>query len=132
MIDLNMKLNLSDSDFETIKQIIDALKPVKEVVKTICKRNTNLICTDAALNLVFTHLAKQDNAISTSLYIQLTSRVKERRMVLSDVLTYLHTGKTTSFIQSSLNTEPIENARICGWISKIVNDLGLKNQIKTF
>lgn len=120
MIDLDIRLNLSDLEFDTIKEIIDVLTPVKQVVEVICKRNTNLIVTDAVLDKLLKYLASQETTIATSLYLQLVSRIKERRMKLADILTYLHTGKTTTSIQSSLNIEPISKVELANVINKIV------------
>lgn len=49
MIDLKLPMNLDDHDFITIKETVEALKPVKSTVELICRRDTNLIKVDVAI-----------------------------------------------------------------------------------
>lgn len=89
-IDLRVATNFEEQEFNYIFQVMEALKPIRAAVEVICNRESNLITTDAALNLVISKLRAQKSSVSLELASSIKFRVMERRTELTKVLRYLH------------------------------------------
>ena len=105
---------------KSIKEIVDALNPVKATIEHIYKQETNLIQADSAFNLLLSYLKNQNIQISYSLYTILVSRLNQWRTDLSDLLKFLHTGKMDSKIHENLNISALSRAKLPKMIHNIV------------
>jgi len=91
MVDVREKsIQLSDSDFNAIQDVVSSLEPVKLAVEAICRRDTNLITAEAAINFCIVQLTKQSSELAKTLAESLEARINERRALHSGVLQYLN------------------------------------------
>ena len=88
-IDVRAPVNLTDADFETVREIVSALEPPKVTVEALCRRETNLIAANAALRFAIIELEKQTSELSRTLAAALRKQVAERQTDLSGLLQYL-------------------------------------------
>ena len=123
MIDLTMQSDFTEKDFCDIKELVEALKPVRSTVEAICRRDANLITADVAFDCLIKHLANQKTPISLQFQDKLVSHLEERRTDLSDVLKFLHTGNAKSSIHHSLSILPANKTRITKLIIDILKQL---------
>ena len=49
MIDVKYPVQLSDADFENVKEIVSVLESVKLAVEALCRRDIDLVTADAAV-----------------------------------------------------------------------------------
>lgn len=90
LIDLNNPVQLEESDFELIDEIIKVLAPVKLTVEALCRTDANLCTADAALKFLFQQLNGNSSDLASKFKIHLQKRMKDRRRnELSGVLCYL-------------------------------------------
>lgn len=123
-IDEALEFDINNEELKTINDISKALSPVKATVEMLCRRETNLIQADSALNYLLEYLKKQNSVIAISIHESLIKNIRERRTSLSDVLKYLHTKEVKSSIHKSLNIEPITKSTL----SKIIIQIAKKPQ----
>jgi len=74
-IDVRAAVNLTEADFETVREIVSALEPLKVTVEALCRRETNLVAADAALKFAIIELEKQTSELSRTLAAALRKRV---------------------------------------------------------
>ena len=91
LIDLGQSAEVSDADFAVITEIVACLEPLKVAVNALCRRETNLISAQAALQFCIIQLQKQNSELARTLAEVLEGRVKERYGLHASVLQYLHT-----------------------------------------
>lgn len=88
LIDLNM-LPILDSEWQTIKGVVKVLQPIKLTVEALCRRDMDLYKADAALKFMLEELAKIKTTLSNDLQDSLRNRIKQRRTIYSETLSYL-------------------------------------------
>ena len=126
---IELKINplLSEDDFDKIKQICDVLEPTKKTVELLCRRDANLIKTDAALLFLLDHLQEMQTSVSVDLYTNLVSEIQARRTIASDALKYLHCGNIKSKIFQHLRIHTPSKRQAITFIislaSKFTDDL---------
>lgn len=96
LIDVNNSLLLDEVELTDIKDLIEALQPLKLGVESLCSRDANLLTADAVLQFCLCELKEKSSKIGLEIYESLKRRILERRTNLSSVLQYLHTGKFES------------------------------------
>ena len=92
LIDLkeSVTVQLTDGDFTVIQEVVSALEPLQLVVKALCRRDTNLVGAEAALNFCIVQLQKQSSELAKTLAVSVETRVAERHSLHAGVLQYLH------------------------------------------
>ena len=78
-IDLKIKSKLEEEDFDLIKQLVDALNPIKTTVEVLCRRDSNLVKADVALDVLLCYLKEQESNVAFLLYESLIDELKKRR-----------------------------------------------------
>jgi len=58
---------ISDSDFCFIKEMVSCLEPLKLAVAALCRRDTNLLSGEAALQFCLGELQKQNSELARTL-----------------------------------------------------------------
>jgi len=92
LIDLGQASMISDGDFCFIKEMVSCLEPLKLAVAALCRRDTNLLSGEAALQFCLVELQKQNSELARTLADVLGSRIQQRRKVHAAVLQYLHSN----------------------------------------
>ena len=87
---LNSDFELDEFDLTILKNIYNSLSVVKVTVLELCKRDANLLKADIALKFMLTKLDGQATILYLSLTLAKALRIKERRLLISGVLQYLH------------------------------------------
>ncbi len=64
----------SEEDFQKLKEISDALNPVKELTTIICSESANLLTADVAYIECLKWLKNQKSQLSKDLYTKLLER----------------------------------------------------------
>lgn len=105
LIDLKIGIDFTEQKFELMENTISALLSVKLTVEALCRRDSNLISADAAIQFMFEELAGIDGEICQALKTQLVKRVNQRRTEKSSVLQYLHGQKNTIDFEFDLATK---------------------------
>lgn len=99
------KITFKDTEVQLLSDIESALEPLKITIKTLCRRDANLLEADSAINLLIEHLAKQTSVFSQNLRDSIIKRFMERRTRASMILQFLHSRNTVklhcSFIRAS-------------------------------
>jgi hypothetical protein len=95
-IDVNASVSFTDADISLIQEMVSALEPVKVAVERLCRRETNLLDADIALQFAITQLEKQSSELGKTLAIVLCQRVEERRTDIVGLLQYLSNPQATS------------------------------------
>ena len=54
LLDLNIDIKFNDEEFQQIKNIVQALDPIKLAVEALCRREENLITAEAKTNFYLT------------------------------------------------------------------------------
>lgn len=90
LIDLNLQINFSDSEFDLISKTVSVLLPIKLAVEALCRKNSNLLTANATINFMLQSLKDQDTPLSEELYSALKIRIEERHSELENILRYLH------------------------------------------
>ena len=67
IIDLNMKFNINEEDFELLKNLSSALKPVRLCAEALGRRDANLLSAKGAIQFAFNELNKSDCEISSEI-----------------------------------------------------------------
>jgi hypothetical protein len=130
MIDLKEPVTLTARDFAVIQEIVSTLEPVKLVVKSLGRRETNLISAEAALNFCIVALQKQGSEVACTMAEALQSRIGERRATFAGVLQYLHTGgNTDSSSMIEIFSIPTKNV-LQKFINSMVVRLGNKSEAR--
>ena len=63
-----------EEDFQKLKELYDALEPVKELTSQICSEDANLLSADAAFKAALEILSKQEGQFSRDLHTKLRER----------------------------------------------------------
>ncbi|XP_035714943.1 uncharacterized protein LOC118438569 [Folsomia candida] len=94
LIDLKpeVKIYLDDDDVNQIHQLIQALGPLKLTVEVLCRRDSNLLSADAALNFTLSKPDELETRVAEDLAEMLRKRILERRTEYPGVLQYLHSA----------------------------------------
>jgi len=108
LIDLDSEFKMEDWEFDRLEELVDALRPLKLTVEALCRRDSDLLQADTALNFALDKLDSANTPISLELAVALRRRIKERRTEASGVLNYLHTGNRTdeTLDQNVFSTPP--------------------------
>jgi len=80
LLDLGQANELTDADFTAIIAIVSCLEALKVAVNALCRRNTNLISAQAALQFCIIQLQKQNSELARTL------EVLEGRVILAYTL----------------------------------------------
>ncbi|CAH0560643.1 unnamed protein product [Brassicogethes aeneus] len=96
LIDLNM---LPILEWQTIKSVVKVLQPIKLIVEALCRCDIDLYKADVALKFMLKELSKIKIPLSTDLQDSLRKRIKQRRTIYSDIVSFLTNT-------DSLNSEP--------------------------
>ncbi|GIY52335.1 uncharacterized protein CDAR_207931 [Caerostris darwini] len=64
MIDLNLQINFSDSEFDLIFRTVSALLPIKLIVEALCRGDSNLFTANATINYILQSLKGQHTSPS--------------------------------------------------------------------
>jgi hypothetical protein len=96
LIDLKLPNEVTPADYAVVNEMVAALQPVALAVEAICRRDINLIATEAAIHFCIVELRKQSCALATSMAVSLESRMRERSATHSGVLHYLHNRHVSS------------------------------------
>lgn len=64
LIDFDIEWNFEKNEINSIKEVVDALKLIKETVQFICRRDTNLIQVDISVELLLKHLSSQNTFVA--------------------------------------------------------------------
>ena len=81
LIDLGQASMISDGDFYVIEEMVSCLEPLKLAVAALCRRDTNLLSGEAALQFCLVELQKQNSELARTLADVLESRIQQRRQV---------------------------------------------------
>ncbi|GFW00887.1 hypothetical protein TNCV_1761251 [Trichonephila clavipes] len=90
MIDLNLQINFSDSEFYSISRTVSALHSIKLAVETLCRRDSNLLTANATINFMLQSLEEHHTSLPEELYTTLKNRTEERHTEIENGLWYLH------------------------------------------
>ena len=92
LLDLDIDIKLNDEEFHHINNIVQALDPIKLAVEALCRREANLITTEATMKFLFeeiqTYPATEYNIRIIDAINQRS--VQERYMEASVIMAYLH------------------------------------------
>ena len=100
MIEVKSSVQLSDADFENIKEIVSALEPFKLAVEALCRRDINLVTADAAVKLAVVQLEKQHSELAKTLAVAVWLRISQRCNEIAGILAYLSNPMATSIDDS--------------------------------
>lgn len=133
---LNLNINLTNADFETISLTVSTLLPVKLAVESLCREDANLLSADTTFKFMFDSLSAINSSLSKEVRSALMKRILERRTELSDLIGYLHKGlvvnsqitATNKNLNQTFNFPPISKSTILKLLLGIVNQMGLWNQ----
>lgn len=93
-IDLKERSNVSDTEFQNVKDLAAALTPIKLTSEALGRKDATLLSADGALKFLIKQLKSMDktkNMLSKKLLDRLEVRISERRNVaLVSLLQYLH------------------------------------------
>lgn len=89
MIDLELEMNLEEKEIQIISQLVDSFQRIEATVHAVCRRESNLVQTDAVFSVLLDELKEQNTVVSNLLAESLIMRIKERRTKLTDALCYL-------------------------------------------
>ncbi|CAG5032713.1 unnamed protein product [Parnassius apollo] len=95
-----MNLEISENEFKKLVDLSNVFDILKATVKELCKRNANLMTSDAVLMFMLKKLeALHHEPVARELLQSLKRKIKERRLLVTSTLNYLHNPK--SYIDSS-------------------------------
>lgn len=92
LIDLREPSSIMDEEFCRIQEVVNVLAPIKLATDAICRRDTNLVAADVALQFMMSELLNAGSDLSLQFFNALKKRILERRTILSEVASYLHHG----------------------------------------
>ncbi|GIX87634.1 hypothetical protein CDAR_300351 [Caerostris darwini] len=81
IIDLNLQINFSDSEFDLISRTVSALLPIKLAVEALCRRDSKLLTANATINFMLQSLKEQHTSLSEELYITLKNHTEESNFI---------------------------------------------------
>lgn len=90
LIDIKADIFFTEIDFEIVSEVVSALQPVKLAVDTLCRKDINLYVADVTLEFMLNEVTEVNSFLSNELKEELIFRIKERRIVYSDLLQYLY------------------------------------------
>lgn len=93
LIDIKSDVKFTDHEWSIMKDLIASLQPFKLAVETLCRRESTLLTADTVLKFIIDKLDQQDTVLSTDLSDALRVKIKERRTIVTGILTYLHNPK---------------------------------------
>ena len=94
LIDIGNPAVINDNEFQIMQDIIQCLEPVKLTVEAICRKDANLCTADVSFEFLFNELDKLNTLLSKDFQKALKNRIKERRTIMSDVISYLQNPNT--------------------------------------
>lgn len=89
LIDIKSEVKFTDHEWSIMKDLITSLQPFKLAVETLCRRESTLLTADTVLKFIIDKLSQQDTVLSNDLSDALRVRIKERRTILTGILTYI-------------------------------------------
>ncbi|KAI6658832.1 hypothetical protein LOD99_15157 [Oopsacas minuta] len=96
---------LSDQEIAAISSIVEALNPIKIALETICRRDTNLITTEATIKFLLEDIQKSNTNYHAQILEALSQRmVQERYTEVSAILQYLHNPSARLVKKTVVNT----------------------------
>lgn len=97
LADINSTEQLGDDEIALLKDLMNALEPLKLAVNELSKRDSNLLTCEGVLVFTLKELKAQDSEIARELYTALKMRILQRRNTdLVSVLKYLKSKDLTS------------------------------------
>ena len=93
LLDLKSNINFTEKEIQDLQNIHHSLDVIKTTVMSLCRRDSNLLTADAALQFMLNKLDYQHNELSERLANSLRKRIKERRTSVSGILQYLHNNE---------------------------------------
>ncbi|CAG4986939.1 unnamed protein product [Parnassius apollo] len=93
LLDLKSNINFTVKEIQDLHDIHHSLDVIKTTVMSLCRRDSNLLTADAALQFMLNKLDHQHNELSERLAISLRKIIKERRTSVSGILQYLHNNE---------------------------------------
>lgn len=103
-IALEISFNFSKNELQKLKELCDALSPIKATVEALFRREINLIAADGLILNLLTTLQIMDTTISQNLCNNLIVEIRKRRTIMTDALKFLHTGEIDPMIHAILNS----------------------------
>lgn len=100
LVSAGSKITFEDSEIQLLTDIESALDPLKIIIKTLCRRDANLLEADSAVSLLIEELAKQTSPFSQNLRDSIIKRFMERRTKASMILQFLHSRNTVKLHSS--------------------------------
>jgi len=92
LIDLGKACLINDGDFTVLQEMVSCLEPLKLCMSALCRRDTNLLSGEAALNFCLIELQKQNSELARTVAEVLGTRIQQRRKQHAGVLQYLHSN----------------------------------------
>lgn len=89
LIDVGSSIRFSEQDVGCLKTLLNCLKPCKDAVEILCKRETDLLKADSILACLLNHI-DLDTELGRLLNNALILRINERRSESSKALQILH------------------------------------------
>ncbi|GBN89722.1 hypothetical protein AVEN_61777-1 [Araneus ventricosus] len=87
LIDIGSDTTFSDLEWLKIKYLIESLQPFKLAVEAICRRDSTLLTAETTPKFILEKLVTQNTMLSAELSEALRVRIKERRTVVTGILT---------------------------------------------
>lgn len=72
-------LILEESELQSLKDLVEALKPIEKATRKLCSRKTTLGKADKILEIMLAKMYKLTSPIGRQLYASVVKRAKERR-----------------------------------------------------
>lgn len=101
LIDLKSTIKFSESEFDTMYNIISTLLPIKLAVEAICQQGASLLTADVAIKFMFEELSNNRSSLSNQMIEALKIRIAERRTDFSSLLQYLHNQYNEDHVEES-------------------------------
>lgn len=90
LIDIKSEIKFSDSEWSSIKNLVESLEPFKLAVEALCRREATLLTAETSLKFILDKLDKQSSCLSVQLSEALRMRINGRRStVMTGILVYL-------------------------------------------
>lgn len=78
---LNLEINFTETEFNVISEINNALLPIKLTLEAIVQRDATLLSANAAIDFMYKELATQKTQLSTKLRQELKYRICENKFL---------------------------------------------------
>lgn len=127
LIDLKLsnEFQFTDTEFETVGEMVEVLEPVALVVEVLNRSDINLVSAEAALKFCVMQLDKQHSELAKTMAMALTSQITKRYSMHSNVLHYLHSGSCE--VQSKFSeTGDMTSAQLLKYIQHLLTRLDVK------